>query len=115
MIRKIRAGHPWILNNPSRKKHSVKKSESKKHNIYVREDLVEMNYSRPNIIGMDGPNFKIFLNNGKNRSRINCLISYDWEKRTIVSYSFDKSEIQIVHYLFLNKQITMPLKKQIKR
>ncbi|AOG60353.1 hypothetical protein SHELI_v1c10470 [Spiroplasma helicoides] len=92
MIRKIRVDHPWILNNPSRKKRSVKKSESKKHNIYVREDLVEMNYSRPNIIGMDGTNFKIFLNNGKNRSKINCLISYDWEKRTIVSYSFDKSE-----------------------
>ncbi|AOG60469.1 hypothetical protein SHELI_v1c05180 [Spiroplasma helicoides] len=29
-----------------------------------------MNYSRPNIIGMDGINFNIFLNNGKNEVKL---------------------------------------------
>ncbi|AOG60918.1 hypothetical protein SHELI_v1c09710 [Spiroplasma helicoides] len=65
------------------------KLELKKHNIYVREDLVEINYIKQNIMGIDITNLKIFLDNRKNRSKIsiNSLVTdfRKWNKKIIHS------------------------------
>ncbi|AKU79923.1 hypothetical protein [Spiroplasma turonicum] len=51
-----------------------------------------MNYNTPNVVGVDGTNLKIELNNSSYKTKLNCMISYDWDLKTIVAYNFDKNE-----------------------
>ncbi|WP_342268894.1 hypothetical protein [Spiroplasma endosymbiont of Aspidapion aeneum] len=51
-----------------------------------------MNYKTPNVIGVDGTNMKIFLEDKNSHKKLNCLISYIWENQKVLAYKFDKNE-----------------------
>ncbi|WP_342269045.1 hypothetical protein [Spiroplasma endosymbiont of Aspidapion aeneum] len=90
MIRKIANENPNVFKTAlrKRKKHNL----SKKHNKFVNDDLVKMNYKTPNVIGVDGTNMKIFLEDKNSYKKLNCLIYYIWENQKVLAYKFDKNE-----------------------
>ncbi|WP_342269218.1 hypothetical protein [Spiroplasma endosymbiont of Aspidapion aeneum] len=51
-----------------------------------------MNYKTPNVVGVDGTNMKIFLEDKHCYKKFNCLISYIWENKKVLSYYFDKNK-----------------------
>ncbi|WP_041612590.1 hypothetical protein [Spiroplasma apis] len=95
MINLIKREKPEVFKNSFNRDNYKKTSyfnESKKHNSYVRNNLIEMNFNTPNVVGVDGTNLKIELNNFYYKTKLNCMISYDCDLKTIVAYNFDKNE-----------------------
>ncbi|QGS51490.1 hypothetical protein [Spiroplasma tabanidicola] len=115
LVRKIRKDVSNILKKANRVNKTGYFKESKKHNSYVRNDLIEMNYKTPNVVGIDGTNFKIFLNNSKSITKLSCLISYDWLTRTIVNYKFDQSENSVIALYVIQKINNYAIQNKLKK
>ncbi|WP_342269213.1 hypothetical protein [Spiroplasma endosymbiont of Aspidapion aeneum] len=83
LIREILQDEPNLFKTAIRKKRRIRLS--KKHNQYVKDDFIHMNYKTPNVVGVDGTNIKIFLEYKHCYKKFNCLISYIWENKKVLS------------------------------
>ncbi|PPE05793.1 hypothetical protein ELUCI_v1c00810 [Williamsoniiplasma lucivorax] len=88
VIAKIRKENKLEMPSAERKKNNY--AGINRNKKYRKDDMVGDNFQLENVIGIDGTEFKIFINNKLVKQ--NCMIAYDWSNSTIVGHHFNPTE-----------------------